>query len=695
MENFVLNLFNKNKIEYGKRLLENFNLKNNGSKMFILRCLLWVILSGDSVKFNRWINEIEKQEFEYIKDEYFEYTKDSFEGYVLISFILAFLNKDYNYIINKVLHSYRKGKISEREKVAITDLVGASSYLGELIRKIKDGHQLNNKEHNRFEAIFRVLINDFNPIGRHDVGGYEIEKLLVRVFLFINNEISNYFDSILYKVIKEQIVKQNYSKNKDVYWDYLKNKNEVKLLGDLFEHWVGGDGEAWKLELSEMYDIVEKFIFLGEQVISSSKINEVKEKLKLKSIGYSGRKEYSLYMPLSWFEALTNYNNNHWEDVGVKLLNVSEAASKLGDNRASVFVNASIASSAAKTGYANLWKFASLQEEWDKDWLHTVYDGLISSLEEAEISNDELKVIWEVGAAIFKLNKYSNEYDSSNNIKKVYLHDLRTCILLVGKKFGYADLDNSLKEISKEEYFADKGSYDYILPTRWFEDKSKFRKVSLEFINKIEVLNCDEAVKYTINEFYEQRNKGTMENDFEWNYIVEIVRRYNEELNLENHVLPLLDILLQRENNYSWNSDGAELAYEALFTFLNEKQIIKILSRIIENYKNTEDSDVGLNAIKSNLEYFSYFLHKNLMEQDIKNGISEILNTHILWLTGNNVIEYKISHEFSKKIINQPKSWNDFCYNLLDKFLLSKMTDSIEQLEIINDIKKNLKSYLS
>ncbi|MCH3964524.1 MAG: hypothetical protein LKE46_09635 [Clostridium sp.] len=690
MEDFVLSLIDKNKIEHAKILLDNFYSRNNGSKMFILRCLLWVILSGDSVRFNKWIKDIKEQEFDYIKDEYFDLTKDSFEGYVIISFILAYLHKNFDYIINKVLNSYREGKSSKREKIAIMDLVTVSSYLGDLIRKFKGGLQLNNSEHNEFESIFRVLVNDDNPIGRHEVGGFEIEKLLVRVFMFINNEVSNYFDSVLYKVIKEQVVKLDYSKNIDVYWNYLKDKNEIKLLDDLFEHWVGDNGEIWKSEISDMYDIGEKFIFLGGLVKWSSRIEKVREKLNRKSIGYTGRKEYSLYMPLRWFETLTNYSNNHWEDIGVELLNVSENASKLGDNRAGVFINASIASSAGKMGYGNLWRFASLQEEWDKDWLYTVYDGLISLLEVAEISNNELKNIWRVSAAIFKINKYSNKYDSSNNIKKVYIHDLRTCILLVGKKFGYKDLDNSLKEIAEEEYLADKGTYDYRLPDRWFEDKNKFKRDLLELNEKIESMSCEEAVMYVINDYNEQRNKDEMDNNFRWDYISEIVKKYDGKLNIDNHILPLLDTLLQRKYKYSWDFDGADRAYEAVFTFLDDKQILKVLSRIVEDYKSEEDNNVRLSSIKSNLEYFSYFYYKNLSEEDIETGLAEILKTHILWFTGNNVIEYRRGFGFNGETINEPGSWNEFCYDLLDKFLLSKMADSIKQIEEIKDIKQDL-----
>jgi hypothetical protein len=691
MEEFILGLINKNNLDKSIELSKKLYSRNNGSKMFILRCLMWMILSGNEEHFERWISEVREQEFDYIKDVYFNLTKDSFEGHVLISFVLSYFSRDYDYILMKSLSVYREGTASDREKIAIEDFLSISTYLGGLVRDIL----LNNKEvtgedYDKFECMLRVLIDNTNLISRYDVGGFEIEKLLMKVFIFVGTKLYQGFDTVLYKVFKEQVSKFEYSNHIDVYWNYLKDKNEIKLLENWFDYWLDMDGHVWDLEIDEMYTRAEKFIDLAEELKWGDKIEIIEEILKWKSIGYSGRKDYSIYTPLKWFKLLSNINNLNWKDMGIELLNISKTASELGDNRANIFVEGTVASAAGKIGFKHLWEFACLEREWDRAWIQNIFDGLIASMENTEFSLDELKNIWRVSTAILKINKYSSRYDSKNNIKKVYLDDIRTSIMKVSEKLGYKNMDKDMLKIAQEEYLIERDSYDYKVPTRWYEDKENTSIERSEFKKKIECMCCDDALKYISEVFYNEEDNDIFSRNFSWYYISEFLNKYKEQINREKHIYPLFNMVLKRKNNLSWESDGVLVAFEAIFLYLEDEQIHEVLMKIINDFNSLKSIDRKIDNVNSNLEHFIYFYYKNKSEQDIEKGLKQIMNTHLLWITGNGIIDYRKKYDLIGIGTELPESWNEFSYKLICKFSKARLIDSIEQYERIELVKKQL-----
>ena len=54
-----------------------------------------------------------------------------------------------------------------------------------------------------------------------------------------------------------------------------------------------------------------------------------------------------------------------------------------------------------------------------------------------------------------------------------------------------------------------------------------------------------------------------------------------------------------------------------------------------------------------NLDYLSYFYFKNYEEaENNKKGLKVILNTHLLWIIGNNITDYIKGYNFEDSEIN-------------------------------------------
>jgi len=104
--------------------------------------------------------------------------------------------------------------------------------------------------------------------------------------------------------------------------------------------------------------------------------------LFVRRIGYVGRKDYSLYTPLNWFKRIAEQNPDIWKQEGLLMLNLSDYASDIGDNRAYVPILGAVAEAAGKAGINSLFQFASMAQNSSLPWKETVFDGVISALEQ-------------------------------------------------------------------------------------------------------------------------------------------------------------------------------------------------------------------------------------------------------------------------------------------------------------------------
>ncbi|RST76218.1 ATP-binding protein [Siminovitchia acidinfaciens] len=667
LEAFIVSLMEDNNDMVLKLTQEYW--QENFSNSFKLKVATWAITNSKEANYRELINNIAVKEFSYVEDLHYMSDRDNFPIYALVSIILSYRDFSFDKIINSFINTYRQGEFKKegRRYHAVYYLLSVSSYLGYMHKCINE-KQLNKKIFiEDFKMNVRFLLSDDNLIGRYEIGGIEIERYLLTQYIDITNKTGSEFSNALQGLMIERAGNFNNIRHIDIYWSFLKDLGENIILEDLFDYWMSENGIVWEEEIADMIEIAENFINNAFEMGWIEKAENAQDILKLKSIGYVGRKEYSLFTPLQWYKRLDKLNNSIWGNLGLELLNISKNASELGDNRAAVFIDSAVATSAGREGYQSLWKFANLNHKWNKQWLQTIFDGVISSFEAGHFAEEELIAIWELSTNIFFVYDSADRYDTDNTLGKIYIADIKEGILLAANRLGYSNIKPKLKQIAKYEFGLERTTreiHSFIIPNRWFDCNDKDNKIVESFINDIKSISCEEAMNRTIEQY------TTNKNLFRWDFVVELIQKYKKEHNhkIEECSIAMYNLLMERESGYYWEYDGANRAFEAIFPYLDKDKIRAILDNLISNYFSSETSsdEVKLFSINSDLENFSYCYYETLAIQEGETALNLILEMHNVWLTGNGILPLKTYYTINEAL-DMPENWLDFCNKLNER----------------------------
>ncbi len=656
-ESFVLSLFDDNE----NKVLHLTREDHEYSNTFRLRLAVWAILKNKQEIYEDLIKEIIEKKFEFLNDLSNQYYRDSFPFYNYLSFVLSYGGETPKDIIDLCISACDTGMIKNNKRAyyAACSLLSSTIYLGSIYRDIYKGSF--KRESDEYEKVIATLFDESNLLGRYEINGYEIEKFLLQYFVDVDKVLNKTYNDRLNELIVKRAKNFNSIRHIEVYWSYLKEKNELQILEELFDYWMSENGLAWRKESSDMFQIAEDFINKALEIGWLEKVKSAQRILKNKSIGYVGRKEYSLFPLLDWYESIDMWTRNSWETISLKLLNVSKNASQLGDNRAAIYIDSAVASIGGKEGFQTLWEFANFNKEWDISWLRTILDGVISSLEANNFSIQELVSIWKTTLKIYS-NSYIRELD--NDLRKIYIADLREALLLAADRLGYTeDFIKMLKEIapleSKLSRIAE-SEHSFVIPTRWFEEPLSID--TKNFREHIEKLTCEEALNYLEGEHGSK--------SIRWNYAAELIRKVREENpdEIEDYSNLIFELLMRREPNYNWEFDGAYLAFKSIFPYLNSEKIKATIQYIVESYQNLKGRSMEnkLFYIKSDLEHFTQFYYMTLSVEKNMEALDKLLEMHIIWLTGNGNIPMKTFYE-KEKDLEFPDGWVEFFGNLEKK----------------------------
>jgi len=266
---------------------------------------------------------------------------------------------------------------------------------------------------------------------------------------------------------------------------------------------------------------------------------------------------------MNWYNRICLVDNSHWRTAGVRLINISKIASETGDNRAAVYIDASIAESAGRLGADDLWKFANLTDQWDFYWLGVIFDGIIAALERGEVTEAELYQIWSVATEIFYITEYTSKYDSRNNMSRIYLADIKEAITLASDRLGYRDISHRMQKISPIAFAQTrraKTEHSYIIPQRWYEDEVD------KSLDDIKQLSCMAAFSI-LKERFECKKS-----DFRWDMVVFFINKLEQESGKDmlQYIPTIFDMLMQRNDAYYWEWDGANRLFKVVLKYFNE-----------------------------------------------------------------------------------------------------------------------------
>lgn len=653
------------------------------------KIIIWILIFNNQKQHRELIKDILKVKFNYL--DLHKHNK-TLEEYLIISIVLAYYNQDKNIIMSLAIENYEKSIENDCNK-EISDFLEIGIYIGTVIRKnLINKHEFSEEDSLILKKYFNMLTVQCDSVKINEIEGVNSQRKLIKIILYLGTKLKGNFENTVYELIKEEASEYKYKLYSDIYWKYLQDKRDNTLLKNWFDYWMGKNGKAWNEEISEMFYIADFFIDLANSAGFDDRVKEAKNILRWKPIGYIDRKEYSLYYLLEWFKVIGKFNNSYWESKGMDLLNISEIANNRGDNRAYIQIESTVATMAGNLGIDALVKFANIKNTWDENWVQTIFDGIIGSMEKNQFTIEELKNIWRLGTSIFKIDINAHTYNYKNNIRKIYINDLKESILKVAIRLGYNDIGEDLKKISDYEFVCEKPINDYIIPERWFE-ATKNNNLDREF----DGMSYEQAFNFVITNFNKYTTSTNFHNNFNWRYIKSLIDLFERDICKNRKDINILfEMLLERKEYYSWEYDGVNLAYEAIFKYLNYDQIHKVIEKIIDDYNNNDERDLKLRCVSCDLENLALFYYKTKSEKEIIDEYEEIINMHRAWITGNGVINLDVNeYNFENSQGINCNNWNEVCYNIINKFSDSRLCSTCEQAEKVLQEKKYFTKSLS
>lgn len=661
------------------------NFRDDFSNALRVKFVVWSLINNKQDVYSEWVSAIVSERFNYIevpKDTLRDFSKELFPVYSLIALVLSYYGVNCETIIQECLFAHNRGQKftpKDRGYSSAYNLILASSFYGYMLEAVNYGQQASIQISNFEKCITQLLRSQDRYVG-YSLNADKIEEFLLKNIIVLTDKLDSAFQDSLLNIFTNVARDYRNIRHINIYWNYLKTKNQSSVLEELFDKWMSVDGLVWQQEAADMDKIAREFIDRVVEMSWVAKAENAKKCLESKLVSYTGRKEYSIYSLLDWYERISTFDSKYWESIGVNLLNVSQYASDTGDNRADIYVDAAVAVSAGQQGAAALWNFANLKDVWDDNWVRRIFDGVIAGLEKNVYTKKELLTIWELSTKVFFVYETADSYDSDNILNSIYIADIKEAILLTAARLGHVGIGKSMMKTASLEFsqVRDPNKHSsFKIPTRWFDPDGEVRQEIASFIQETNSFTCLETLDVIEERFYsarEQKHLDNLDNNdrvkFQWDYVVHLVDKIknNSCENIKDYIPRILDLLLRRCDAYCWEWDGANRLYEVIFEFLDEDQIAAVLNDMIGKYfeRNEFSQDSKLFGLNSDLDKLTYSYYSRLLETDNVEAINELLKMHMDWITGDRSLVLTAQYK-KQDDLSSVTSWGDFCKALSTK----------------------------
>lgn len=629
----------------------------------IMACA-WAVRSQNVELCKDWISEINFQKYGYLTKELYnqsdlgiENIREKFNIIADMLYILSYVSEDkFDNLIAIALENIEL-KSNKSDIFVAENLLSAVNYIAYMEQCLlyKCEERVNKDD---FEVILDIILDDkyYNYCFDIDTISFR-KKILERILDIIDDMPFAIRDSLEMGLCVKAKTCSGIALLES-YWRFLVKKGKTDYIETFFDSWMNHDGYIWKEELSERDYISDVLMKIAKEMHWEEKIKKTSELINVRDIGYVGRKDYSLFNPLQWFKRISKEKNEVWVESGILLMNISEYASKIGDNRAYTQIESTVSATAAKMGVESFFQFFQMFRVVNKEWKYIIFDGIISVLEDGFFYENELLLLWEKTVKYFKINEQVRAYDLSDTRNKIYCADIHEAISLCSKRLGYTDLEKRMEQMAPREYSQkrlSKREHSCIIPIRWYE--SGYYDDMDIFIRSIDGKNCDEIFEY-IKDQFEQ-------NDFSWDYLEYFIQIAKKA---ESHAItrykPQIMYMLRQRKQDILEYDGVHRLYNALFPYLTEGEVLDVLKGILEVYnQNINKGYSSVNyGLMTDLENYTYALFSRLSTEDNISGLQEILKMHCMWICGKSTLEIEKAYKLGEK--NSINGWADFWYKI-------------------------------
>lgn len=622
-------------------------LLSRTNKLFVM---IWTLCNRQQGMCDEWIEEMLNEGFEYADEE-----KKTLQ-YILISFVLISKDYDCHYVYEECLT-----RIKEEREVewSINNLLVTTIITANMCKHINN-NEIDSVSINDYKANLENLFSTRGKEKLTTIGANEYEEFILRqvvvMTLFLKNDFRNFLNEFFNIQVKKNL------RYIEVIWDYWKNNGETDKLVDIYRFWMNSNGPVWSMDLADMIFSADIFILKAKNLGWEEAVQEASSMKNSKLIGYSGHKEYSMGILKQWYERLTSKNMLNWKREGIKLLNISQFVSDTGDNRYKVFVDNAVAVSAGKKGVQALWDMANINKKWDKQWIQTIFDGVIAAMENGSFDKDELVTIWEYATKVFYINFEDSPYDYIVNINKIYIYQLKIAILKACERLGYDKVPCEMKNLAEKEFLYDLDENlksMYKIPERWYEK---------EVVSDVEIPEYTELIRYVEMNFDNKYGSDI------WRWIKELVCKMKHMgMDVRKYIPSIIQLIkVKRKECYSWNYDRVNDLISCIAIYISNDEYYALLDEIFAcHYKNiqryNDDNWYGLN---SDLEDFTECYYATLPLEDNIKAFNKLLDMHMRWITGNGKV--KVNMQYNNAEVAKISGWKQLSKDIYEKYLRDK-----------------------
>lgn len=262
LESYISTLMEANSVEMVIRLTKKYE-EMEFSTAFKVRLAEWSILNTKDTDYSILIDDILAKGFCYIENLEYMNSSDIFPIFTSIAFILSYNEVSSNKIIESFFNIFRQGKSKEdrRQYYEAHSLLSASVYLGYINRCINKKQLSGNIYVADYKRNIMILLKENDSIERYELGGNKVEEYLLNHYIDISNKIGKEFSEVLHDLLVQRVKNYKNIRHLNIYWIYLINLGELKVLEELFDYWMSENGLVWDQEIAEMTEIADNFIF--------------------------------------------------------------------------------------------------------------------------------------------------------------------------------------------------------------------------------------------------------------------------------------------------------------------------------------------------------------------------------------------------------------------------------------------------
>jgi len=462
-------------------------------------------------------------------------------------------------------------------------------------------------------------------------------RLLARVLAIVGAQRDDGYTDAVVPTVLAIAAQRPYDGFLEVLWQAAANRGLHDLLRQWVARWVGPNGEAWTFDLGERAEAVRRFTPLARQAGFGDLATAAEERLRRLQVGYIGRKEYALAIPLEWFQTAARDDPSVWEVEGARLMSISRVASEGGDNREAVYVEGAVATAAARSGPAALWRWLmGLAAAFDPPLAlarTSAVDGIIGALEGASALDATLRALWCIGVGCLVW-----EYEPH----RLTLQHLRQALLAVATTRGSAMLPSTLASIAPRAFEITGNDQLYRYPSRWFgtreptEPTPPYLRGAEALLGDLRALSLDDAVAHLEAVTAEILTDHSGSSSDLWRAVADTATRLTDTRPANFHSLlsRLVAITRERRDPYPWHFDGIERAFTALIPLMTDAERWALCIAMLGALSIDESREFWVETAAANLASLCGIRALAGTPEDRRAGLARELGAQETWILG-------------------------------------------------------------